>query len=326
MTSLFNQPLWQFALLALIFVGTVAGIYFLIDFFSRRVDVRRQLERFGEFTAAGSAGNVPADRIIGRSKETAFTRLIDLVEKSGLSLSDSQPNALRKKLVAAGYESPDAPRIYTFIRLALIFILPACFVIFLVISGEELTLLNLYVFGSICAFMGLLMPAWIVRIQADRRHEAITNGFPNCLDLMLVCVEAGLGMEAALDRVGRELADADPIVAGLLVRTTQHLRAGASREEALRRLAEYAGVSEVRSFCTLLIQSEKLGTSIATTLRVFAHEMRERRRLRAEEKAHRLPVLISIPLVVCMLPTMTGVLMLPAIIRVLRQLLPAMGA
>jgi tight adherence protein C len=102
------------------------------------------------------------------------------------------------------------------------------------------------------------------------------------------------------------------------------LRAGASREEALRRLADDAGVDEIRSFATLLIQSDRLGTSMATTLRVYAAEMREKRRMRAEEKAHRLPVLISIPLVVCMLPTMIGVLMLPAAIRVIRNILPAM--
>ena len=90
-------------------------------------------------------------------------------------------------------------------------------------------------------------------------------------------------------------------------------------------MADRAGVDEIRSFATLMIQSGKLGSSIATTLRVYASEMREKRRLRAEEKAHRLPVLISLPLVGCMLPVMIGVLMLPAVIRVVRTMLPALG-
>jgi tight adherence protein C len=141
---------------------------------------------------------------------------------------------------------------------------------------------------------------------------------------MLVCVEAGLGIEAAMDRVGREMVISHPLVAELLSLTTLQLRAGASREDAFRRLGEVAGVDEIRSFTTLLIQSDKLGTSMSATLRVYAAEMRERRRMRAEEKAHRLPVLISIPLVVCMLPTMIGVLMLPAAIRVMRDILPIM--
>jgi tight adherence protein C len=110
----------------------------------------------------------------------------------------------------------------------------------------------------------------------------------------------------------------------MLTTATLQLRAGASRETALRKMAEAVRVEEIGSFATLLIQSDKLGTSIGTTLRVYATEMREKRRMRAEEKAHRIPVLISIPLVSCMLPVMIGVLMLPAAIRVVRQLIPAM--
>ena len=103
------------------------------------------------------------------------------------------------------------------------------------------------------------------------------------------------------------------------------LRAGRSHEDALRRMADRAGADEIRAFATLLIQSSKLGSSIAQTLRVYASEMRERRRLRAEEKAHRLPVLLSVPLVGCMLPVMIGVLMLPAMIRIIRAVMPDLG-
>ncbi|WP_223276291.1 type II secretion system F family protein [Sphingomonas daechungensis] len=100
---------------------------------------------------------------------------------------------------------------------------------------------------------------------------------------------------------------------------------GRSHEDALRRMADRAGAEEIRAFATLLIQSSKLGSSIAQTLRVYAAEMRERRRMRAEEKAHRLPVLLSVPLVGCMLPVMIGVLMLPAAIRVIRSVVPNLG-
>ena len=93
---------------------------------------------------------------------------------------------------------------------------------------------------------------------------------------------------------------------------------------AFRKLADISGVEEIRSFTTLIIQSDKLGTSISSTLRVYAAEMRERRQMRAEEKAHRLPVLISIPLVACMLPTMIGTLMLPAVVLVVRKIFPLM--
>ena len=164
-----------------------------------------------------------------------------------------------------------------------------------------------------------------MRAKADRRKEAIVNGFPDSLDLLLICVESGLGLEAAMDRVGREMVRSHPLVAELLSITVLQLRAGASRDEAFRKLADASAVDEIRSFTTLVIQSDKLGTSIATTLRIYAAEMRERRQMRAEEKAHRLPVLISIPLVACMMPTMIGTLMLPAIIIMVRQKFPLMA-
>ena len=142
---------------------------------------------------------------------------------------------------------------------------------------------------------------------------------------MLVCVEAGLGLEAAFSRVGMEMTRSHPLLAEQLGSVVLELRAGRSQEDALRRMADRAGADEIRAFATLLIQSHKLGSSVAQTLRTYASEMRERRRMRAEEKAHRLPVLLSIPLVTCMLPVMIGVLMLPAVIRTMRVVIPAIG-
>ena len=142
---------------------------------------------------------------------------------------------------------------------------------------------------------------------------------------MLVCVEAGLGLETAFDRVGKEMEHSHPLLAEQFAAVVLELRAGRSREDALRRMADRAGVDEIRAFATLLIQSTKLGSSIATTLRTYAAEMREKRRMRAEERAHRLPVLLSVPLVGCMLPVMIGVLMIPAMIRLVRVMLPVLG-
>lgn len=320
MEMIVQSPVLRLVILLLVFGLVVWAIYALSGIATRQIRVRAQMSAI-RTTGSGPSLEGPS---LTEGRRGAWWKLVELVERTGLSLTDSKPDALRTRLIAAGFESPEAPRLYTLLRLALVFLLPAAAIAFMALTGAELTLFNLYVTGATCGILGLIGPAWIVRIRADRRKEAITNGFPNCLDLMLVCVEAGLGMEAALDRISREMSEAEPQVSELLVRTTLHLRAGASREEALRRMGDLAGVDEVRSFSTLLIQSERLGTSIASTLRVFATEMRETRRMRAEEKAHRLPVLISIPLVTCMLPTMIGVLMLPAIIRVVRTLIPMM--
>lgn len=314
-----STPAIRIIVLLVLFALVVILAVLVLNFTGRRIAVQSELR-----SIAGGAPPGGTSESLARRRDTAWQRVVDRIERSGLSLADTKGDALRRRLVAAGFESPAAPQVYTLLRLALVIVLPTLFVVSSIASGKELSFVRLYVVGSISALFGLFVPALFIRAKADRRHEALTNGFPDCLDLMLVCVEAGLGLEAALDRVGREMVTAHPLVAQLLTTATLRLRAGASREEALRQMADEAGIDEIRSFSTLLIQSDKLGTSIATTLRVYAAEMRERRRMRAEEKAHRLPVLISIPLVVCMLPVMIGTLMLPAAIRVVRDLLPAM--
>ncbi len=315
-----STPSVRFAVLIAVFAVVAAMAWIGLNVAGKRMAVRTELRGIA---GPGSLG-LSVQSLTGQ-KDTAWIRLVDRIERAGLDLTDTKSNLLKEKLLAAGFESPAAPRLYTLLRLVLVILLPSAFVLLTLWSGKELSFIKLYIFGSIAALFGLYAPALFIRAKSDRRRETIVHQFPDCLDLMLVCVEAGLGLEAALDRVAREMITSHGLVAQMLATATMRLRAGASREEALRKLAGDAGVDEVRSFCTLLIQSDKLGTSIATTLRIYAAEMRERRRMRAEEKAHRLPVLISIPLVACMLPVMIGTLMLPAAVRVVRILIPAMS-
>jgi len=308
----------RIAFLTLLFVAVM-----VVALLVARAANRRALLRADIRSIAQRDGSVEGPRLQER-KDTAWTRLTDKIESAGLSLTDTKADKLRDKLKAAGYTSPAAPKLFTLSRLVLVLLMPALYLLFATAGGKELSFFKLYVVGSIFAALGLYLPNLFVTAKADRRREEMTNGFPDCLDLMLVCVEAGLGLEAAMDRVGREMINTHPLVSALLSTATLQLRAGARRDDALRKMADDSGVDEIRSFSTLLIQSDKLGTSIADTLRVYAAEMREKRRMRAEEKAHRLPVLISIPLVVCMLPTMIGVLMMPGVVRVIRQLMPAL--
>mgnify|MGYP000275855137 CR=1 FL=1 len=313
-----STPAVRIAVLLGLFALVVVMALAALNIAGKRMALRGQLREIAQVRIEQSGES------LSHRRDSAWDRLVQRIEAAGLDLTDTKGEALRQKLIAAGYESPAASQLYTLIRLALVIVLPSAYVFLTLVGGNELSYFKLYLVGSAAALAGLFLPALVVQAKADRRREAVVNGFPDCLDLMLVCVEAGLGLEAALDRVAREMTLAHPLVAALLTKATLRLRAGASREEALRQMANEAGVDEIRSFATLLIQSDKLGTSIATTLRVYASEMRERRRMRAEERAHRLPVLISVPLVACMLPTMIGTLMLPAAIRVVRQLFPAM--
>lgn len=291
----------------------------------RRINRQTRLEEIaGAAHHVGIDGQHSGQSLRAQQIAGAWARMASAVEAAGLNLADNNQERLSQKLRAAGFASPSAPQIYTLARLVLIFVIPLGYVLLTYSSGKPPSFLKLYLVGSALAALGLFLPTLYVEARADRRKEAIINGFPDCLDLLLVCVESGLGIEAAMDRVGREMVMSQPQVAELLSITTLQLRAGASREEAFRKLASAASVDEIRSFTTLLIQSDKLGTSISQTLRIYAAEMREKRRMRAEEKAHRLPVLISIPLVACMLPTMIGTLMLPAVVMVARQIFPLM--
>ena len=314
-----SHPLMRIAILACLFAGVTAVVAFAIHKSAQRGDVRRELRAIARGGMAASHQHSLQQR-----HNDVLSRMIEKIERSGLSLTDAKSDMLRERMAAAGYSSAAAPRIYTLVRLMLVVTLPVLVVVMFLMAGTTLSFFKLYQYGSMAAFTGFYVPSLVLRSKTDRRRAAILNGFPDCLDLMLVCVEAGLGLEAALDRVGREMAAYHPLVANLLITTTLQLRAGASRETALRRMADVSGVDEIRSFVALLVQSDKLGSSIATTLRIYATEMRNKRRMRAEEKAHRIPALISIPLVVCMLPVTIGVLMLPASVQVVRHLAPAM--
>jgi tight adherence protein C len=313
--------IYRLLILALIFGFATGSVFFVVHWATARNRVARELAKLG----AGKREVAP-NALTRAEGEGAWARLANRVEKSGLKLTDKGNDKLQAQLKAAGFRNASAPRIYTLVRIMFVFALPAVYLLIASLGSEPPSVTKLYITCTVLGLLGLYLPNLVIRAKADRRRTEIVNGFPDALDLMLVCVEAGLGLEAALDRVGREVARPHPLIAELFVEVTLLTRAGSSRENALRRLSDSAGVDEIRSFSTLLIQSDRLGTSIASTLRVYAGEMREARRLRAEERAHRLPVLISIPLVVCMLPTMIGVLALPAIVRVVRDVAPALGS
>ncbi|HEX3423897.1 MAG TPA: type II secretion system F family protein [Sphingomicrobium sp.] len=315
-----ENPLLRLLLLLLLFTFVAIAVYLITQTFSAKQLAReRLLEPVSMGPGTPALGSLRAERT-----ESAWLRLVNTIESRGLSLVDTKDVALRQKLIAAGYPAPYAPRLYTLVRLVSVVLLPIMVLIFFWLTASSPGTIKLYFSLIIAAAMGLYLPSLFIRAKADRRQRELINAFPDALDLMLVCVEAGLSLEAAFSRVGMEMTTSHPLLAEQFGAVVLELRAGRSIEDALRRLADRAGADDIRAFATLLIQSTKLGSSISQTLRTYAAEMREKRRMRAEEKAHRLPVLISIPLVACMLPTMIGVLMLPAAIRVIRGVIPAL--
>ena len=324
MAELLSNNAAKLALLFLLFLLVAAVSFAIAIAFEERKEVLKRLG--GPSTPSMEQDGIAHGAGLRvHDARGAWVALVSAIEKAGIPLVDTKDATLRSRLVAAGYPQEHAPRVYSLVRLITVVGFPVAAIGFLWASGSAPSSTKIYLTGMIAALLGLYLPSVWIRARADRRQRDITNGFPDALDLMLVCVEAGLGLEAAFSRVGMEMTRSHPLLAEQLGSVVLELRAGRSQEDALRRMADRAGTDEIRAFATLLIQSSKLGSSVAQTLRVYAAEMRERRRMRAEEKAHRLPVLLSIPLVCCMLPVMIGVLMLPAVIRTIRIVLPAIG-
>ncbi|MCJ8191038.1 type II secretion system F family protein [Sphingomicrobium aestuariivivum] len=326
MDFLLDNDLARWAVLLLIFAAVVTIAMIVTNAATQRRGMRSRLRaQTGSRGEAAAAAATGAARLRGDQQRGAWIDIVNELEKRGVNLVSTRDQGLRRKLVAAGYEDPSAPRVFTLIRTIATLGFPILILAYAFISGTNVGLASSYFLAIFAAGLGYVIPILIVQVKADKRQEELLNGFPDALDLMLVCVEAGLGLETAFDRVGQEMYKSHPLLARHFAGVVLELRAGRSREDALRRFADRAGVDEIRAFSTLLIQSQKLGSSVAATLRVYAAEMREKRRMRAEERAHRLPVLLAVPLVGCMLPVMIGVLMVPAVIRAMRTVVPALG-
>ncbi|TCD12387.1 type II secretion system F family protein [Oricola cellulosilytica] len=222
---------------------------------------------------------------------------------------------LRQTLMRAGHLDPDALGRFFLVR-------------FMSMGGGVALALGLIFFINITPFSqrgilalgglslaGYFLPAFMLKQQVNKRMLEYRNGFPDFMDLMIVCADAGMSLEASIERVSREIAMTYPALSQNLVLVSLELRAGRSINETLKALAERLGVEEVRAFATLLQQSKELGTSLSTALKVFSEEMRHKRMSAAEEKAHALPAKMSIPVTVCILPVVVMIAIIPIIVR-----------
>lgn len=236
---------------------------------------------------------------------------------------DSQK--LRQKLSLMGVESPAAPVIFSVIRLFMSAGLPLLFLFAQQFSSKPMVGGPLIFTALGLCGMGWIAPGMYVDNRVTARKTQLENEFPDALDLMVVCVESGLGLEAAIQRVGIEVQESHPRIAEEFNRVSEQLRAGRGRGDALRIMADRSDVATVKSFVALMIQTDSLGTSIGRTLKSYSVEMRADRFMKAEEKAMRIPVLMTIPLVACILPVIITALLLPPILDVMRTLAPALS-
>jgi tight adherence protein C len=233
--------------------------------------------------------------------------------------------ATRRQLINAGYRSGKAPIFFLGAKLLLVIVM-VC--LLAMIPAQLLrfpSVLNLTFYYVLAAACGYYAPALWLRRAIGSRKDALQRAIPDALDLMVVCVEAGLGLDQAIGRVGEEVKRAHPELSDELNLLALELRTGVSRQEALRNLAHRTDLEEVRNLVALLVQTDRFGTSIGQALRVHADSMRTSRRLKAEEVAAKLPVKMLLPLIFFIFPCMFIVLLGPAAIQMIRVLFPALN-
>ncbi len=221
----------------------------------------------------------------------------------------------------AGYRSPGAARFFHALRIGAPFLLPAA----VVVAGQAIGLPNrvLLLMALLSAAAGLALPSAILGMKARRRRESIVDTLPDALDLLTVCVEAGLGINSAFVKIAEEFRISSPVLSEEFDVANREMVAGKTRTDALRSLAERTGVEDVKSLVAMLIQTEKLGTSLARSLRVHSDTLRTKRRQRAEEAAAKTTIKLVFPLVFLLFPALFIVILGPGVIQILRILIPA---
>jgi tight adherence protein C len=233
-----------------------------------------------------------------------------------LPQSEIERNRINEKLVHAGFRSPQAVQSYYAIKIVLAVTLP---MIFFLISGwlPTLTTRMELTYALAASVLGLIAPTVVLQRLLENRLKKLRNGFPDALDMLVVCVEAGLGMSQALQRVADELIVSHPELAQELALVNAEIRAGVDRVTALKNLAHRTGLHDIQGLVSLLVQTLRFGTSIAESLRVYSEEFRDKRMQRAEEQAAKIGTKMIFPLIVFMFPGFFVVAVAPAVIGLL---------
>lgn len=236
-----------------------------------------------------------------------------------------ESSPLRLRFLNAGYRGDTPVLLYFGAKTLLAVLLPIIAYAYTMVSGAKFGTEAMLAVLLFSGAIGYYLPNVVLSRLVFIRQREIFESFPDAADLMMVCVEAGLGLDAALVKVAEEMRLKSQALAEELHLVNLELRAGSSRDKALRNLALRTGVEEVNTFATMLIQADRFGTSIGDSLRVFSDELRTKRRLRAEEVAAKIPLKLLFPLVFCIFPSLMLVLLGPAFIQVYRILLPTMA-
>ena len=306
----------------LIFAGLLLVIFSLYLVLKAMGEKRRIVEKIEKEGASEAPGVSTGDAAepTGALKQS-FIDLTTRLGKYSAPKGEEELTHRKKKLIVAGYRKANAPIVFYGLKILLAVVLPSAVFVALMFLGIPVRKMALLMLLLTLALVGFYGPDLWVRLAIARRQEKITDGFPDALDMMVVCVEAGMGLDQAIKRVSDEMKLNYRIISEEFGQMNMELRAGRSRQDAMRNLAARTDVEDVKSLVTLLIQTDKFGTSIAQALRVHSDSMRTKRRQRAEERAMKLPVKLLFPLILFIFPSLFVAVIGPGAIQIYRALI-----
>jgi tight adherence protein C len=299
-----------FAIGAMVFLAAGTLAFSVMLAIRVRSSVKRRTSRILDETVR----NADSRRNLRYSSRKLAQRLLEYTSKHYSESSGDSMKVLRQRLVQAGIFDPRAVAMFFLIRAALALVLAG--LMFFALPMFKQTSNSVFWLAVVAAgIAGYVGPSMYIDRRISARRLEHRSGFPDFMDLMVVCADAGLPIEAALERIGREFGDSYPSLTANIHMTNLEIRAGRTLADALEHFADRIGLDEVRSFVTLITQSLDLGSSITDALRVYSDDMRHKRLSRAEEKAYALPAKLALPMMICIFPVLFVVILLPVFVR-----------
>lgn len=310
----------QWILLGLVFLAVTGLTFGVVEWLNRNEAVKRRLDGIAETPLPGTQG------LEGNAEWHArVVKVAGPMAKLSAPKEGWEASSLRVRFMRAGLREASWPAVFFAAKTLLALGLPGLMMLYVGAGGINLTFNSGLLLLLVLLAMGYYLPNVVLSRLVAWRQESLQNALPDALDLMIVCVEAGLGLDAAMNRAASEIGMRSEALSDELNLLTLELRMGVKRERALQNLALRCGVADMTSFVSMLVQSDRFGTNVADALRVQADTMRGHRRLRAEERAAQIPLKLLFPLIFFIFPSLMVVLLGPAMISVYRVLLPSMG-
>lgn len=324
----YNKSIKEFAmenmlfLPVMVFVGMMFFTFLMLfsvkSFTERRALLKKIKGGSGASLLGDATGNSSVSDLHLPGMKQYFMRITSSFGHIIKPKKEEDLSRIHKSLLNIGYRGKNAVMIYFGAKFLCLIILPMAFFFCQFFIHRPLSTLHIMMIYVLLALGGLYIPTLWLRIKIAKRKDLILNGFPDALDMLVVCVEAGMGLDASIDRVGEEMKLSNKAISEEFKLYNRELKLGKTRRDALKNIALRTGLEDVNSLVTLLIQTDRFGTSIAQALRIHSDFMRTQRYQRAEEKAAKLALKLLFPLVFCIFPSLFLVLLGPGVIQAYR--------